>query len=71
MKYFRPITKDQQIALKNVYVRKWQNEPGIAPPKETYRAFRKRAFNNTLLGCVMVEYCGMWLGIEKDGHTHS
>jgi hypothetical protein len=22
-------------------------------------------------GCVMVHWCGMWLGIEPDGHTHS
>jgi len=21
--------------------------------------------------CVMVRWCGMWLGIEKDGYTHS
>jgi hypothetical protein len=22
-------------------------------------------------GCVMVEWRGMWLGIERDGHYHS
>lgn len=22
-------------------------------------------------GCIMVPWCGMWLGIEKDGYTHS
>jgi hypothetical protein len=21
--------------------------------------------------CAMVKWCGMWLGIEKDGYTHS
>jgi hypothetical protein len=21
--------------------------------------------------CVMVKWCGMWLGIERDGYTHS
>lgn len=21
--------------------------------------------------CIMVPWCGMWLGIEKDGYTHS
>jgi len=24
-----------------------------------------------LMGCVMLPWCGMWLGIEPDGHTHS
>ena len=22
-------------------------------------------------GCVMLPWCGMWLGIEPDGYTHS
>jgi hypothetical protein len=22
-------------------------------------------------GAALVPWCGMWLGIEKDGHTHS
>lgn len=22
-------------------------------------------------GCIMVQWCGMWLGIEEDGYTHS
>jgi len=21
--------------------------------------------------CLMIQWCGMWIGIEKDGYTHS
>jgi hypothetical protein len=26
---------------------------------------------STLMDCVMVPWCGMWIGIERDGYTHS
>jgi hypothetical protein len=46
--------------------RKWsQDNQGM-----TYMQFRRTAqqgFDN----CVMVKWCGMWLGIETDGYTHS
>jgi hypothetical protein len=38
----------------------------------TYRQFRKQVcpvFGGG--GCVIVPWCGMWLGIEPDGYTHS
>jgi hypothetical protein len=35
----------------------------------TYRQFRKRIHGGS--GCIMVQWCGMWLGIEPDGYTHS
>jgi hypothetical protein len=38
----------------------------------SYKQFRKSVqpcFDGS--GCIMVEWCGMWLGIEKDGYTHS
>ncbi len=54
-------TRKQREAL----ARKWQQDPqGL-----TYRQFRA-----TVLGgwdCIMVRWCGMWLGIEPDGYTHS
>lgn len=37
----------------------------------TLEEFKDRAVRNTLLGCVMIHWCGMWLGIELDGYTHS
>lgn len=33
--------------------------------------FCQRAYADTLLGCIMVPWCGMLLGIERDGYTHS
>lgn len=35
----------------------------------TYRQFRRTVRIGS--GCIMVPWCGMWLGIEPDGHTHS
>lgn len=55
------LTKPQRLALK----RKWdQNNQGLS-----YRAFR--ATVQPGWGYVMVPWSGMWLGIEKDGYTHS
>ncbi len=39
---------------------------------QTWREFRKSVQGTFLMdGCVMVYWAGMWLGIEKDGYTHS
>lgn len=35
----------------------------------SYREFRARVVAG--YDCVMVPWCNMWLGIEKDGYTHS
>jgi putative SOS response-associated peptidase YedK len=77
------LTKAQRAALKRVFDRqalvlrwngktysadRWANySPEHAPM--TYRQFRKLAVAS--FDCVMVPWCGMWLGIEKDGYTHS
>ena len=55
------ITIEQKIAIKRLYDR---NSLGVS-----YLQFRrtvKRGYD-----CLMVEWCGMWIGIEKDGYTHS
>lgn len=57
------LTKAQQQALLRVYRRK--------PLGISYLQFRRTAVYSAMLGCVMVPWCGMWLGIEQDGHTHS
>ena len=45
--------------------RKWViNNQGL-----TYRQFRRTAVLGW--GCLMIEWSGMWLGIEPDGYTHS
>jgi len=35
----------------------------------TYREFRRTVSPG--FDCVMVQWSGMWLGIETDGYTHS
>ena len=56
------LTKAQQIALKRVYDRDWSNPA-------SYLAFRRTVQPGW--DCVMVLWCGMWLGIELNGYTHS
>ena len=56
------LTKAQQVALKSVYDRTC-DKPG------SYLEFRRTVQPGW--DCVMVEWCGMWLGIETDGYTHS
>jgi len=58
------LTKAQQSSLLAIYNRQW-NKP------ETYLAFRRTAINDPLMGCVMVPWLDMWLGIEENGYTHS
>ena len=55
-------TKKQRIALKRLYLR----GTGI---EESYLAFRRRVQQG--FDCLMVEWCGMFVGIETDGYTHS
>ncbi len=56
------ITKEQRKAIKRKYD---QNPDGAS----SYRQFRHRVFPG--MGYIMFEWCGMFLGVEKDGHTHS
>ena len=55
------LTRKQRKALHNKWI---QSNQGMS-----YRQFRR----TVLMGynCVMVQWCGMWLGIETDGYTHS
>lgn len=53
------LTKQQRLALKRVAQRL----------DVTYRALRRKVLPGP--GCVMVPFAGMFLGIEKDGYTHS
>lgn len=76
-------TKAQRLAIKQVFDRqaltpierngvvfaqRWAN---YSPdnPQLTYRQFRRLV--KPSYDCLMVPWCGMWLGIEKDGYTHS
>jgi hypothetical protein len=53
------LTKPQRKALHKVSQR----------AGTTYRNLRKLVQPG--FDCIMVPFAGMWLGIEKDGHTHS
>jgi hypothetical protein len=56
------ITREQREALLRKYN---QNSSGA----KSYREFRGRV--RSALGYIMIPWCGMWLGIETDGYTHS
>ena len=56
------LTEQQKLALYRIYSRDW-NKP------DSYLAFRRTVQQG--FDCIMVPYCGMWLGIETDGYTHS
>lgn len=56
------LTKAQRKAVHALWMR-----AGPAP----YREFRKKVQWGIMGECVMLEFHGMWIGIEKDGYTHS
>jgi len=41
----------------------------VKVPSEIYRKLRARVRPGP--GCIMINWRGMWLGIEPDGYTHS
>ena len=55
------LNKAQRIALHRVWMRD--------PQGMTYLQFRRSVV--PARDCAMVQWCGMWLGIEVDGYTHS
>jgi hypothetical protein len=57
------MTKDQQKAL----LRVWCRDPNV----ESFLSLRRRVVPELFGAAVMVQWCGMWLGIEPDGYTHS
>lgn len=64
------LTREQRVALKRIYDRS-----NAADSKEyhheSYLAFRRLVQGGGGGAFCMVPYCGMWLGIEHDGYTHS
>jgi len=59
-------TRKQREALLKIYHRKCDNN---WQETMSYKEFRKTVTPG--LGYIMVPWCGMWLGIEPDGYTHS
>ncbi len=58
------LTKQQQQAVKRLWVRGELSSKGIS-----YASFRRTV--QVGFSCAMVQWCGMWIGIESDGYTHS
>lgn len=58
-------TRAQMDAFKRIWER-----PG-PKPATSYLQFRRSIRCNTLMGCYLVYWRGMCLGIEPDGYTHS
>ena len=56
------LTTQQRKALLKVYRRNSNKHA-------SFLAFRRTV--QPALGYIMVKWCGMWLGIEPDGYTHS
>lgn len=63
MSSYRKPTKAQQQALLHMYQR---SNSGVS----SFLRFRRSAFI-AFGDCLMVPWCGMTIGIEKDGYTHS
>ncbi len=72
------LTRAQRVALKTVFDRgpiestpmMLDNYYGVKRWM-TYREFRRTVQPEIGGAAVMVHWCGMWLGIETDGHVHS
>jgi len=59
-------------AQRESLLRIWQRINDARRPSQTtlpYRQFRKTVAPGP--DCLMVPFAGMWLGIERDGYTHS
>lgn len=68
------LTRPQREALARV----WRRAYGVhndavdrSPHVPSYRAFRRTVQPYIGGDCVLVPFAGMWLGIERDGYTHS
>ena len=57
---------DMNISQMWALYRKFNQNPNGSP---SFLNFMKRAVPG--YDCLMIQWCGMWLGIELDGYTHS
>lgn len=54
-------TREQREALKRIWMR--------GTDERTYKQLRRDVIGGH--DCLMLNWAGMWLGIERDGYTHS
>ena len=69
----RLFARDQQTVASNL---EYEREQGTKLPDSYTRATwsdmaTMRASVQVGYDCIMIKWRGMWLGIEKDGYTHS
>lgn len=67
LRFHKPRDRANKAQL-TALLRLYQRDPG---QHRTFLAFRRSATMSYPLGCMMVQWCGMWIGIEDDGYTHS
>ena len=70
------LSTEQLKALRSIYDRGPLDMTAHTPSSEyqplmPWGTFRDSAELNLEQTVLMVYWCGMWLGIEKDGYTHS
>lgn len=61
----KPLTRQQRLALKRVFDR------NPVRYQHNYRTMRRLVQRTAFDDSIMLPWCGMWLGIEPDGYTHS
>ena len=57
-------TEAQVRALRELFDRSPDGSPNLA-------SFEARAQKALMDSCLMIQWCGLWVGIETDGYTHS
>jgi len=71
---YRPaFTRAQREALYNLWLRNNSGEKAVRTRQKRirlYRKFRRTAHYAAHLGCVIIQWNGMTVGIETDGYTH-
>jgi len=80
----RTMNKAEQKALKALWDRMVAGKAEMATPRKingsivqfgysypTYRKFRRTAEYSNLVGCWIVPWLGITVGIESNGYTHS
>lgn len=71
------LTRQQREALHRVWKRSDGHHLRMTGELRSASGMSYREFRRGVVpysdgsGCVMVPWCGMWLGIETDGYTHS
>jgi hypothetical protein len=67
------LTREQRKAIHRVFLRKYPyiNELRPEDRRGLYRRFRRQAVPGIGGDYVMIPFANMWLGIERDGYTHS